>query len=539
MTRFHWLVSVMVAVSVFAGQSGTARAQGLPYPSYSGYDIKGSGGEAHDNWFVPSLIGNYGRGLVTNAFWPAFQPSLQTAPCGANQTLYDGYCFTNDASLDWLIKSFSDTGARVTLILVGVPGWAASPGCTQVPWCGTSAAGVAHYGRFAGYIAKKYNGLTPGQGRAVHFVIQNEVNSAWAYYSDGCTSCTVAGQVGRYAADFNAAYDRIKAEQAAAKVLTSFTFYYSGPDNPNPPPPGGVTGITIPTFLTTFAPLVGSRAWQVALHAYTLSNVSPVFDVTDPQMTPGSMGQLVGWLRRQFPSTPSAWEIHLTEQGMHGNVADNGAQQAAWLCEAFRNVLGTPGIESYLYTPPLTHVGFAPSSPELVGCSATDAYGNCASNSTLSYRWSWQTWALANRIDVGMLSCGFENLPYTKLSRYVNASRGHLATTRRPPAGSTFEGAWKLFRYQQAGTHPIYECEAPGGSAYTAGHTFVDRSYTCAGWLKPMGPLGYAYDSPGAGRSALRRCYVSYPGYEDHFVSTHPTCEGWIFEDILGYVENW
>ncbi len=44
----------------------------------------------------------------------------------------------------------------------------------------------------------------------------------------GCTSCTVAGQVSRYATDFNAAYDRIKSEQAAAKVLVSLTNYYSG-----------------------------------------------------------------------------------------------------------------------------------------------------------------------------------------------------------------------------------------------------------------------------------------------------------------------
>jgi len=533
-------MSVIVPVLVCAGQSEPAHAQGLPYPSYSGYDIKGSGAEAHDTWFIPQILGNYSRGLVTNAFWPRIQPTLQPAPCAAGQSAYDGYCFTNDASLDWLVKSYSDTGARVTLVLVGVPNFA-SNGCAIAPWCGTSAGGVAHFARFAGYVANRYNGLTPGQGRAVHFVIHNEVNSAWAYYSDGCTSCTVAGQVSRYATDFNAAYDRIKSEQAAAKVLVSLTNYYSGPDNPNP---GG--GITIPTYLTTFAPQVGGRAWQVALHAYAMSGssgTSPVFDVTDPQMTPGSMGQLVGWLRRQFPSTPSAWEIHLTEQGLHGDDADNGAVQSQWLCNAFRNVLGTPGIESYLYTPPLTHGGYLPAKQELVKCSTTNpaapADGNCAPNSPVATRWSWQTWALANRIDVGILNCGFENLPYTKLSRYYNGSRGHLATTRMPPAGSSFEGAWRLFRYPQAATHPLYECEVGSAGVFPLGHTFVDRSYTCAGWLKPMGPLGYAYDSPGAGRQPLYRCYINAPGWGTHFVSNSPTCEGWVVEDLLGYVQPW
>ena len=54
-----------------------------------------------------------------------------------------------------------------------------------------------------------------------------------------------------------------------------------------------------------------------------------------------------------------------------------------------------------------------------------------------------------------------------------------------------------------------------------------------------MGPLGYAYDSPGAGRQPLYRCYINAPGWGTHYVSNSPTCDGWIVEDLLGYVENW
>ena len=137
------------------------------------------------------------------------------------------------------------------------------------------------------------------------------------------------------------------------------------------------------------------------------------------------MGQLVGWLRRQFPSTPSAWEIHLTEQGLHGDTTDNGYQQSQWLCNAFRNVLGTPGIELYLYSPPTTHGGYAPSKPELITCNSVDQNGNCAPGQ-LGYRWSWQTWALANRIDVGILSCGFENLPYHPSFHGISTDRAAM-----------------------------------------------------------------------------------------------------------------
>ena len=183
----------MVPVLVCAGPFRPAHAQGfhgLPYPPYSGYDIKGSGGEAHEMWLMSQIIGNYGRGLVTNAHWPSIQPSLRPVnpwpdptPCDANQSAYDGYCFTNIDSLDWLVKAFSDTGARVTLNLVGVPDFA-SIGCPP-PEAAANVGDVAERRRALCTVRWLYR--QPVQradaraGTRGPLVIHNEVNSPAVY----------------------------------------------------------------------------------------------------------------------------------------------------------------------------------------------------------------------------------------------------------------------------------------------------------------------------------------------------------------------
>jgi hypothetical protein len=84
-----------------------------------------------------------------------------------------------------MIKTFTDHNALVTGILVTTPPWARLPCSTPAEeqwWCGTNPSHSGEYGVFAGYIAHHDNGLN-GHGRMVNFVIHNEVNSPWAYYS--------------------------------------------------------------------------------------------------------------------------------------------------------------------------------------------------------------------------------------------------------------------------------------------------------------------------------------------------------------------
>ncbi len=546
---------VWLAVSVLAGlgfaSARPASAQpGLPYPAYTPYQIKAIGAELQDEWLWDQMIGNNTGGMITNITWANVEPVLHytsSSPCDpAIEEEYAGRCFRFGAltGLDRMIQRFSDAGPgrRVTGILVTVPDWArVACNLADQSFCRTSAGAYVEYGVYAGYIAHHYDGQT-GHGRIANFVIHNEVNTPSSQYSDACgvpgpypPTCSIDDEVANYARDWNIAYDFIKWEQNEAKVFASMGAWFNAPDNPYP---GG--SISLKTYLTKMVPLVGSRELKMALHAINPPGRTEISADDEQLASIGAIGKVTGWLRQTFPTRPSIWEVHLTEQGIYADP-DHNFPQADALCQAFRNVLGTPGVEEYFYTPAASHVGY--HNQELVFCNLQNRSGDTCDHTTFGTTWewrpSWGTWASANRIDVSPpnVSCGFEVLPYVKFSRY-SSPRGHFATTRLPPAGSTFEGAWKLLRDPSPTepTHLMYECRADSGSVYQpGGHSFVDATNPCPSILTPWGPLGYIYDNPAPGRVAINRCYVNAPGWEDHFVGTN--CAPWVFEETLGYAE--
>ena len=125
-----------------------------------------------------------------------------------------------------------------------------------------------------------------------------------------------------------------------------------------------------------------------------------------------------------------------------------------------------------------------------------------------------------------MLSCGFEHLPYVRLSRYHSAVRGHWASSRLTPSGFTYESSWRLLREPAAGTHMLYECAV-------GFHNLISLDPGCEG-LEPRGPVGYAYDAQAAGTIPLYRCSIG--GGADHFISSSATCEGQSVDGPLGFV---
>lgn len=316
-------------------------------------------------------------------------------------------------------------GLAVTGILYGTPSWAnAGKSCAGSEWCSPNNA--TDYARFVRFIANRYN-CAQGNGRVVDFVIGNEVDQK-AWYNCGCSTSAAWEQ--DYANNFNAAYDVVKAEQTNARILMSFDHTWS-------PAFDSSSQIGVAEFIPAVAALVGTRSWQVALHPYSIVVGDPTFspdDINAGYTTFGDIGVIVGMLQQQYPGTAAA-AVELTESGFDSNPSNGNSEagQKTGLCNSFYNVVGTPGIDNYVY-----HRLIDNSQEGGLLLGLWDVNQNLKP--------SWTTWALANR--AGHYSCGFSANNYTTLTRSYDSSRGHWASSRLAPSGFSEEHSFNLLRSQ-------------------------------------------------------------------------------------------
>ena len=466
------------------------------------------------------IIGNEVHGVAMNLVWAEWQPQ-QSKSCGANQVQYDGYCFNKNQAIIDAIREYTNHGVVVTAVVYGVPDWARrdcvnpKKRVVQAPmFCAPVDGKASDYGRFAGFVANFFNG-EKGNGRVADFVIHNEVNS-YMWFNIGCsdTNCNLNTWTRVYADSYNAAYDYIKKEQKNAKVLISFDHYF-----------GATKGISYraDNFLKTLVPKLGNRDWMLAFHSYPPDLASPEFGANDYNnhgiISFGNIGVLAGWLRQNYPNDPHAWEIQLTENGINGVGASMQQRQQAQLCQAFRNVLGTPGITSFVYHRLVDHPDEVAGG---LGCGLW--------NEDRLPKPAWTTFALANRkgVGAGWPSCGFDILPYVPLMRGYNGKK-HWVTSRQFPSGVKVEQTWHILREQAPNTQLVYECRVGGPNG---DHTLISTFANCENQFN-MGPMGYVYKTQVAGTSPIYRCYIATTG--DHFISSDPNCEGQKEESLIGY----
>ena len=471
---------------------------------------------------IDQIIGNAVHTVAMNFVWSSWQPTLKKGDCSSNEYNYSGLCYKLDQNLINVIKTYTNSEVMVTGIFYGVPQWARRSCSVAVDpiFCAPTDEGVTFYALFVKFIAFYFNGEN-GNGRVADFVIHNEVNSIdWFNYGCNNGNCNIDLWTTIYAQSYNKAYDNVLKEQKNAKVLISFEHdFFSDLDfeikNQH-------AVISCETFLKHLIPKLGNRKWRLAFHAYPINLLAPQFGSDDyPYVTFGNIGVLSGWLHKNYPNSPHAWEIQLTENGINAKDSSMYTAQKNYLCQAFKNILGTPGVESFIYHRLVDH------EVEL-----RDGLGCGLWRATNVYKPAWELFALANRKDVGSKypTCGFELLPYVEI---VNSFNGkyHYVTTRNLPNGFTKQNSFKIKRESDSDNMTlVYECRVGGAKG---GHSFISSDYNCENTFN-MGPMGYLYNNKVDNSIPIYRCIIK--SNADHFISSNSNCDGkGTAEALMGY----
>ncbi len=459
----------------------------LPYPPFNPHDLKTIGPESWTDR-QPIYDASVG-GVIFNMIWSKWQPTPNLDPNTPNSFEHEGKIWLISKSREKQIRWFSDRGIKVTAVVYGTPEWARPINTSRVgnvPLIDPKFIAPddpSGFASFAGMLAKRYNGAN-GNGRIVNFVIQNEVN-ALDWFNPGCGAenapCSVDDRIKAYADIYNQAYDKIIAEQPQARVMYSFDhhFGYEYKDNQR--------FSSAQHFIEALEPMVGNRQWRIAYHSYPADLFNPVFGPYDyPKITFGNLGLLAAYLRQRFPNKPHSWDIHLTENGLNSGSPSSDQLMEQQLRLATRNVIGTPGIETFYYHRLKDHAHEGNFTPGLF-----DQNGRSKP--------AWDTWANNNHFDRNppVLNDGYELLPYVKLTRSKQAKHAHWASTRLPPPNYTAEASFLLLREPTPGTAILYECHVERIKG-----TYISRDVNCEGHTN-FGPVGYIYNDSANGRVPL------------------------------------
>ncbi len=265
------------------------------------------------------------------------------------------------------VKVLSDTGAAVTLILLayesgnpGVDRILLNPGYThQAPnhlggFNTVTQEGAEWFAATVGFLAEWFSQPDAKHGRAVNFIIGNEVTAHWHWYHEGEVPPDL------FIADY---VNTVRLANAAAQEVTdsirvhlSFDHHwnltYGG--NPN----RAIPGRRLLDGFNRVAGLGGNFDWNVAYHPYPedLRNPKTWEDRTalpsseSPRITFRNLEVLTDYLGRpELLHHGQPRRVILSEQGFNSDGTVDGERfQAAAYAYAWEKVAGLPGIDAFI-----------------------------------------------------------------------------------------------------------------------------------------------------------------------------------------------
>ncbi|GGD82371.1 DUF5722 domain-containing protein [Paenibacillus nasutitermitis] len=282
------------------------------------------------------------------------------------------YYFHKDAvvELDREIKAMSDNGTIVNLVLILYdaddpdgstnalihPDAARGQG-TVYAFNTANAEGVTYFKTAMEFLADRYTRQDERYGRAMGYIVGNEVDSAWIWQNMG--DKTVDQFVEQYERSVRVAYQAVRKYSDSARVYISLDNAWNEPYFSNQPT-RFYKGKDIVDKMNALSKRGGDYPWHLAQHPYPENMLDPrtwndSLHVTDgfdtPKITFKNLQVIDRYMGQEaFKSGGERRRIILSEQGFHTQADTPEAQrvQAAAYAYAYYKARFLDGIDAFI-----------------------------------------------------------------------------------------------------------------------------------------------------------------------------------------------
>ncbi len=285
----------------------------------------------------------------------------------------DGQTFWFDEAymrrFDETIKTLSDAGMVVSLILLNSPNWRRPmhdamrdillhPGYDPEGLISafnlTNEIGYRHYRAFVEYTAQRYSRPDEAHGKVWGYIIGNEIDSQWVWGNAG--RMPVEQYMKEYGLAMRTAWVAARQQQREARVYISLTHLFNISHLPDPLQT--YPGRRCLELLADDTNREGPWDWGVAFHPYPEDLRFPDFwndehavdSLDTPRITFKNIHVLPRFLKQdQFLYNGQCRHIILSEQGFNSLKTDESeAFQAAAYALAWERIVACPEIEAFI-----------------------------------------------------------------------------------------------------------------------------------------------------------------------------------------------
>jgi Family of unknown function (DUF5722) len=226
----------------------------------------------------------------------------------------------------------------------------------------TTPDGLRYFKACIEFLADRYSQPDSVHGRAVNFIVGNEINSHWFWYNRGRVSMEMLAE--DYLRTVRVCHTAVRKIAAQARVYLSLEHHwnmrYAGGDAQQT-----FAGRRFVDYFNACAQARGDFDWHLAFHPYpenlfecrTWNDRSATFSEDTPRITFKNLEMLPRYFRRPellYHGQPR--HIILSEQGFHtANDPEGELRQAAAYAYAYYKTANLPGIDAFILHRQIDH----------------------------------------------------------------------------------------------------------------------------------------------------------------------------------------